>query len=99
MPAIPEMTPAREPASLGREVELIDNAMAAIRRHDAASALQTLTTFERETLGQAQLAEDAAAIELEARCALREDVTAKLAAFDTKWPSSAQRSRISTACR
>jgi hypothetical protein len=89
----------REPASLGREVELIDNAMGALRNHDPASALQTLTTFEHETLGHAQLAEDAAAIELEARCALREDVTARLAAFDTKWPSSAQRARISAACR
>lgn len=96
---MPAMTVAREPASLGREVELIDSAMAAIRRHDPTAALQTLATFERETLGQAQLAEDAAAIELEARCALREDVNAKIAAFDTKWPRSAQRARISAACR
>lgn len=86
-------------ATLGREVELIDNAMTAIRSGDPASALQTLTTFDHETLGHAQLAEDAAAIELEARCTLREDVGAKLAAFDTKWPSSAQRARISAACR
>lgn len=89
----------REPASLAREVELIDDAMDALRNGSPTSALERLATFERETLGQAQLAEDAAAIDLEARCALREDVSAKLAAFDTKWPTSAQRVRISAACR
>jgi hypothetical protein len=90
---------AREPASLAREVELIDNAMSALRNSEPATALQTLAIFERETLGHAQLAEDAAAINLEARCALDQDVTARLAAFDAKWPSSAQRARISAACR
>jgi hypothetical protein len=94
-----EATDALEPASLGREVELIDNAMASLRSGSPSRALATLVTFDRETLGHAQLAEDAAAIELEARCALREDVSAKLAAFDTKWPRSAQRARISAACR
>jgi len=73
--------------------------MVALRSNDPTTALRSLATFERETLGHAQLAEDAAAIELEARCALREDVTAKLAAFDTSWPSSAQRARIRAACR
>jgi hypothetical protein len=92
-------TAAREPVSLAREVELIDNAMSAIRNGEPAKALVTLTVFDRETLGQAQLAEDAAAINLEARCALGQDVVARLAAFDAKWPSSAQRARISAACR
>jgi hypothetical protein len=73
--------------------------MVALRSNDPTTALRSLATFERETLGHAQLAEDAAAIELEARCALREDVTAKLAAFDRKWPSSAQRARVRAACR
>ena len=89
----------REPASLGREVELIDSAMSSLRAGSPQRALLTLATFERETLGEAQLAEDAAAINLEARCALNQDVTASLAAFDAKWPSSAQRARISAACR
>lgn len=87
-----------EPASLSREVELIDRAMASLRAGSAAAALQSLKTFERETQGQGQMAEEAAAIELESRCVLREDVTARLAAFDRKWPSSAQRVRITTAC-
>lgn len=99
--AAPRVTPqhVREPASLAREVELIDSAMDALRSGEPTKALATLATFERETLGQAQLAEDAAAIDLEARCALDQDVTASLAAFDAKWPSSAQRARISAACR
>lgn len=100
-PAAPRASTVRvrEPASLAREVELIDNAMLALRDGSPSRALQTLITFDRETLGQAQLAEDAAAIDLEARCTLHEDVAARLAAFDTKWPSSAQRTRISAACR
>lgn len=86
-------------ASLAREVELIDTAMDALRSGAPTQALATLTTFERETLGRAQLAEDAAAIDLEARCSLGQDVSSRLAAFDAKWPSSAQRTRISGACR
>lgn len=89
----------REPVSLAREVELIDNAMEALRGGEPRQALATLVMFERETLGHAQLAEDAAAIDLEARCALGENVSTRLSAFDAKWSSSAQRTRIAGACR
>jgi hypothetical protein len=86
------------PASLSREVELIDQAMTALRKHDPDAALAAMKSFDRETLGRAQMAEEAAAITIEARCFLGEDVSARIAAFDQTWPSSAERSRIADAC-
>jgi hypothetical protein len=44
------------------------------------------------------MAEEAAAIEIEARCTLREDVISALADFDRKRPESEQRERIQTTC-
>lgn len=96
-PAI-EPAPAPEPVSLSREVELIDRAMLLVRRGDARDAIGVIATFERETRGQGQMAEDASAIEIEARCRLHEDVGDALATFDRRWPSSAQRSRLQTLC-
>jgi hypothetical protein len=87
------------PASLSREVELIDQAMAALRRNEPAAALASMKTFDRETLGRAQMAEEAAAITIEARCGLGEDVAARIEAFDRAWPTSAERARITDACR
>jgi hypothetical protein len=87
-----------EPASLSREVELIDLAMVSLRKHAPLAALEAIRVFERETLGHGQMAEDAAAIAIEAHCVLHDDVTAALAAFDRTWPESAQRERIQTAC-
>jgi hypothetical protein len=88
----------REPATLSREVELIDLAMTSLRKNAPLVALEAIRAFEHETLGKGQMAEEAAAIEIEARCVLREDVTDALARFDRKWPESAQRERIQTAC-
>jgi hypothetical protein len=87
-----------EPVSLAREVELIDKAMFFVRRGDAHDAISVIATFDRETRGQGQMAEDASAIEIEARCRLHEDVVAKLSVFDRRWPSSAQRSRLQSIC-
>jgi hypothetical protein len=85
--------------SLAREVELITFAMNAMERRDAPTALRVIRAFERETAGHGQMAEDAAAIEIEALC-LEHDraASAKLDAFDQKWPSSAQRSRLTSKC-
>lgn len=84
---------------LGREVALVDTAMAALRRGDARGALAAVRTHALETAGAGQLAEDAAAIELEALCLLGDAaVPARLTAFDTRWPDSAQRVRITRAC-
>ncbi|HEY5925537.1 MAG TPA: hypothetical protein VIV11_27820 [Kofleriaceae bacterium] len=100
--AQPAPAPARaatpQPATLSREVELIDLAMVSLRRNAPLVALEAIRVFERETLGEGQMAEEAAAIEIEARCKLREDVTGALARFDREWPNSAQRARIQTAC-
>jgi hypothetical protein len=96
--AAPAVEPAHEAMSLAREVELIDQAMRLVRRGAAPAALDVVATYEREARGLGQMAEDAAAIALEAHCSLGHDVTARLAAFDRRWPSSAQRSRIHDAC-
>jgi hypothetical protein len=96
-PMLPPDAPV-EPASLAREVELIDLAMMSLRKNAPAAAIEAIRVFERETLGHGQMAEDAAAIEIEARCKLHEDVSEALARFDRTWPSSAQRERIQTTC-
>jgi hypothetical protein len=87
------------PIGLAREVELVDLAMAALRGSDPHTALRTVAEHARETAGHGQLAEDAAAIEVEALCQLRDPATAaKLATFDRRFPRSAQRARLTAAC-
>jgi hypothetical protein len=83
---------------LAREVELIDRAMAALKRADASAALAAVADHAHETAGTGQLAEDAAAIEIEALCRLRQPVATKLEAFDLRWPTSAQRARLTASC-
>lgn len=73
--------------------------MAALRGGDAAGALKAVQRHAVETAGRGQLAEDAAAIEIEALCHLHDPTTnAKLEAFDARFPRSAQRSRLSNRC-
>jgi hypothetical protein len=91
--------PAPRRADLAREVELVDRAMAALRRGAPGDALAAVRVHAAETAGAGQLAEDAAAIEIEALCRLHDaSIAAKLAAFDARWPQSAQRSRLTTRC-
>jgi hypothetical protein len=86
-------------ADLAREVELLDLAMAALRRGDTTAALAAIRSHASETRGAGQLAEDAAAIEIEALCRRHDPaVVAKLDAFDARFPRSAQRSRLSATC-
>lgn len=87
-------------ADLAREVALVDRAMAALRDGDPAGALSATHRYDIETRGKGQLAEDAAAIAVEALC-LRDDAAAsgKLAAFDARWPHSAQRARVRATCK
>ncbi len=106
-PAAAATTPARPtqaPASattLAREVELIDRAMQALAVNGAgpAAAIEAIAIYDRETRGRGQMAEDAAAIAIEAHCTLGDDVRTKLEAFDHAYPSSAQRARITDTCR
>lgn len=84
--------------SLSREVELIDLAMVSLRKNVPHAALEAIKAYNRETGGRGQMAEDAAAIEIEARCLQDMDVTALLDRFDHKWPESAQRERVQTTC-
>ncbi|MBL0219212.1 MAG: hypothetical protein IPQ07_35750 [Myxococcales bacterium] len=99
-PVLRADAPVAAGITLTREVELIDLAMAALRRGDAGAALVAIHTHARETRGAGQLAEDAAAIEVEALCRLHDPaVASKLEAFDTQFPRSAQRSRLTTVCK
>ncbi len=96
-----QATVAVEPTGidLAREVDLVDLAMAALRRGDTAAALAAIRKHRSETHGAGQLAEDAAAIEIEALCRRHDPtVVAKLEAFDARFPRSAQRSRLSITC-
>jgi len=92
--------PASAPTiDLAREVELLDVAMAALRHGDPRGARRAVQQHAVETAGRGQLAEDAAAIEIEALCALRDPAArAKLDAFDARFPRSAQRTRLSDRC-
>jgi hypothetical protein len=95
---VAEPTDEPEGASLAREVELIDLAMVSLRKRAPHAALEAIKAYHRVTHGRGQMAEDAAAIEIEARCNMDLDATALIARFDLKWPESAQRERIQTAC-
>jgi hypothetical protein len=95
----PTRTEPSRVIDLAREVELVDAAMASLRHGDATAALASVRLHRAETNNRGQLAEDAAAIEIEALCRLRDRrVVAKLEAFDARWPESAQRSRLTTSC-
>jgi hypothetical protein len=99
-PDVAEEEPAAPPVDLAREVELIDRAMAALRAGDPRAAIAAVKLHATETRGHGQLAEDAAAIEIEAACRLHDpSVPDKLAAFDERFPTSAQRSRLPTHCK
>jgi len=94
-PAVTTAKPAaRHEVDLAREVTLIDQASTAA----PAAALTILSVYDAETGGRGQLAEDAAALGIEARCKLGEDVVAVRAAFEARWPSSAHDATIRAAC-
>ncbi|MBA3461872.1 MAG: hypothetical protein H0T46_18065 [Deltaproteobacteria bacterium] len=85
---------------LAREVQYIDLAMTALKSDDIGAALKTIAEYERETRGAGQLAEDAAAIKVEALCRIASPAAAgNLAVFDERFPRSAQRSRLTTVCK
>ncbi|HEY4056636.1 MAG TPA: hypothetical protein VGM39_08505 [Kofleriaceae bacterium] len=102
--AAPSLTPPAAPAASGidlsREVALIDGASASLASGRPLAALDTLHTYAVETHGAGQLAEEAAAVEIEATCAAKlPEAATKLAAFDTRFPHSTQRARLTTACQ
>jgi hypothetical protein len=99
--AAPAVPPPAAPhrADLSREVALVDAAAAALRKGDARKALATIAVYATETAGQGQLAEDAAAIELEALCRAGDpSAAAHRAAFDARWPQWGERARATAAC-
>lgn len=86
-------------ANLAREIELVDQASRALRRGNHAAVQAAIRAYEIETAGHGQLAEDAAAITLEAACRSNDpDAAAKLAAFTRRWPHSALHTRLLAVC-
>lgn len=93
------VAPEPAPATLSREIELVDRAALALRTSDFAAALATLRSYDSETAGAGQLAQDAAALHVEALCRTHDSGAAReLAAFDQRWPRSAQRSHLTSVC-
>ena len=73
--------------------------MAALRRGDPGAALRGMQDYAREARGGGQLAEDATAIEVEALCKLGDPAAPdRRAAFDARFPRSAQQARLAAAC-
>lgn len=101
VPAAPPTEPASAPqhATLTREIELVDRATIALRAGDLDAALAALRAYGAETSGGGQLAQDAAALHIEVLCRTHAPgARAELAAFDTRWPHSAQRPHLATIC-
>lgn len=70
-----------------------------LRAADPRAALAILRIYASEAGDRGQLAEDAAAIEIEALCRLHDPAAAaRLAAFDARWPRSIERGRAMLAC-
>jgi hypothetical protein len=89
--------PAR--LTLAREIALVDQASQALHRGDQAAVAAAISTYDLETAGHGQLAEDAAAIALEAACVSNApDAATKLAAFNQRWPKSGQHNRLAAVC-
>jgi hypothetical protein len=91
--------PAPPPVSLARETTLVDAALVALSNGRTADALLAVRRYTVETHGQGQLAEDAMAIEVEARCRLGDARAADVfAAFDARWPQAAEHAKLAAAC-
>jgi hypothetical protein len=85
---------------LGREVELVDRAMAALRRGEPDEALRVVRVYAAEAGDRGQLTQDADAIAVEALCRLRDPGAGDgLAQFAARFPRSAQRARLAALCR
>jgi hypothetical protein len=86
--------------ALGREVALIDLARAALHRGDPDAALRVVREYAAEAADRGQLAQDAAAIEVEALCKLGDPAArGRRTAFEARFPGSAQRARLEAICR
>jgi hypothetical protein len=86
--------------SLAAEVALVDDAMAALRRDDPRAALAAADDHVARFGRRGQLAEEAAAIRVEALCRLGDSRwSAAFDAFDAQFPGSAQRPRLTAACK
>jgi hypothetical protein len=91
---------AKPGRSLADEVALVDDAMAALRRDDARAALAAVDDHVARFGKRGQLAEEASAIRVESLCRLRDERwSSALDAFDAHWPRSAQRPRLTSACK
>lgn len=97
----PRRTSAKDrPPTLADEVALVDDAMAALLHDDPAAALAAADHHVARFGRKGQLAEEAAAIRVEALCKLGDGRWSDaLDAFDARWPRSAQRPKLTAACK
>ena len=99
-PAVVAANRAKVIVDLDREVALIDRATTALASGDPRRAITTIRLYVTETAGRGQLAEEAAAIDVEATCTARlPSATRKLAAFVAAFPQSSQVARLTEGCR
>jgi hypothetical protein len=96
----PPPVPAAPHASLARETELVDQALQALHRGDHPAVLALMHAYDVETAGHGQLAQDAAAIAVEAACRSHDPTAStRFDAFTRTWPNSAQHARLAVACQ
>ncbi|MBZ0234206.1 MAG: hypothetical protein K8M05_17890 [Deltaproteobacteria bacterium] len=92
--------PQAPKSSLADEVALVDDAMAALRRDDARAALAAADDHVARFGKRGQLAEEASAIRVESLCRLGDARwSSALDDFDARFPRSAQRPRLTSACK
>jgi hypothetical protein len=98
-PAPSELVTNTPQATLAREIELVDRTTIALRGDDFDAALDALRTYDVETAGGGQLAQDAAALRVEVLCRTHDVSQMKeLDAFVAHWPRSPQRSHLKAIC-
>lgn len=102
-PQVAPEPPAAPPAvddPLGRELRHLHGARAALRAGDPGRARRALEAYAAE-FPDGQLAEEAASLTVEARCAAgdRAGAAAARAAFVARWPGSTARARVERLCR
>lgn len=91
--------PAESPQTLTAELEAVSSAQRALRSSKHAEALRAVRAYQRE-FPDGQLADEAAAIEIEALCGMDsiDEARARAKAFATTFPSSLQRAKVDRSC-
>ncbi|MEZ4404749.1 MAG: hypothetical protein R3B06_32315 [Kofleriaceae bacterium] len=100
-PPVPALEPAApSPDPLTQELGLLAGARAHLRDGQAGAALTAVAAYQAR-FPDGQLAEEAAALGVEAACVAGKhaDATARRREFIARWPRSSVRGRVERACR